>query len=54
MLFAILCGYLPFDDPDTQVLYDKILNGQFEMPLFLSFDAKVLLKGVLNIDPAKR
>ena len=24
ILYAMLCGYLPFDDQDTQVLYKKI------------------------------
>jgi 5'-AMP-activated protein kinase, catalytic alpha subunit len=27
ILFALLCGYLPFDDPDTQTLYNKIMSG---------------------------
>ena len=26
-LFAMLCGYLPFEDPDTGALYKKILAG---------------------------
>lgn len=25
ILFALLCGYLPFDDLDTKVLYSKII-----------------------------
>ncbi len=25
ILFAMLCGYLPFEDPDTSNLYKKIL-----------------------------
>jgi len=27
IMFALLCGYLPFDDPDTQKLYRKIKAG---------------------------
>jgi 5'-AMP-activated protein kinase, catalytic alpha subunit len=25
ILYALLCGFLPFDDPDTQKLYKKIM-----------------------------
>jgi 5'-AMP-activated protein kinase catalytic alpha subunit len=54
ILFALLCGYLPFDDPDTQKLYNKIMYGKFDMPNHLSKEAKNLLSGILNIDPFKR
>lgn len=43
ILFALLCGYLPFDDPDTQTLYNKIMFGKFDMPSHLSREAKTLL-----------
>jgi 5'-AMP-activated protein kinase catalytic alpha subunit len=29
ILFALICGFLPFEDPDTTELYKKILKGQF-------------------------
>ena len=29
ILFAMLCGYLPFDDDDSKILYKKILWGYF-------------------------
>ena len=35
-LYAMLVGYLPFEDPDTAVLYKKILLGDFELPSHLS------------------
>jgi len=35
-LYAMLVGYLPFEDPDTALLYKKILKGEFEMPSHLS------------------
>ena len=54
ILFALLCGYLPCDDPDTQNLYNKIMSGKYEAPKFLSIEAKALLKEILNIDPNKR
>jgi 5'-AMP-activated protein kinase, catalytic alpha subunit len=27
ILFALVCGYLPFEDPNTANLYKKILSG---------------------------
>jgi 5'-AMP-activated protein kinase catalytic alpha subunit len=35
-LYAMLCGYLPFDDPDTENLYRKIMNEEPQFPSFLS------------------
>ena len=54
ILFAMLCGYLPFEDPDTEELYRKIIDGKFEIPDFLSEDAKDILKNILKTDPKKR
>ena len=54
VLFAALCGYLPFDHPDTQTLYDLILDGKFKCPDYLSSEAQNLLKGILNINPSFR
>ena len=50
----MLCGYLPFEDPNTTQLYKKILKGDFELPEFLSDEAKDMLKRVLNTDPNTR
>jgi len=54
VLFALLCGYLPFEDPNTANLYKKILSGDYTIPKFLSPQAKEMIKGILNIDPIKR
>jgi 5'-AMP-activated protein kinase catalytic alpha subunit len=27
IMYALLCGYLPFEDKNTKVLYKKILSG---------------------------
>ena len=27
ILYAMVCGFLPFEDPDTPKLYKKILSG---------------------------
>ncbi len=54
VLFTLLCGYLPFEDPNTAELYKKILGGEFTIPDFVSPRARELLKGILNTDPEKR
>ena len=50
----MVCGYLPFEDSNTNTLYKKILAGDYSFPKFISNDAKDLIKGVLNVDPNNR
>lgn len=54
ILFAVVCGYLPFEDPNTSKLYKKIMAGSYELPNFISSEAKDLIKCILNTDPDKR
>ena len=54
IMFALICGYLPFEDPNTTLLYQKILKGDFQIPRFVSKEAADLLKSILCIDPEKR
>lgn len=54
VLFAMVCGHLPFDDDDTQKLYRKILKGDFKLPAFLSDGVKDLLNRLLTVNPKKR
>ena len=54
VLFAMVCGYLPFEDNNTASLYRKILKGELVFPDFLSEQVKDLLKGILNVDPNRR
>ncbi len=54
IFYAMICGYLPFDDQETQSLYRKILQGQFNIPAHVSKDAKALLQGILQTNPTKR
>jgi 5'-AMP-activated protein kinase catalytic alpha subunit len=54
ILFAIICGFLPFEDPKTSNLYKKILAGEFNVPPFVSPEGKDLLKQILITDPEKR
>lgn len=58
VLYAMVCGFLPFEDPDTSSLYKKILsaNDNIEsiIPKFLSPHCKNLLKKILNTNPRQR
>ena len=53
-LYAMICGYLPFEEAQTALLYQKIIKGYYEIPSFLSFDAIRMIKGLLNVDPKER
>jgi 5'-AMP-activated protein kinase catalytic alpha subunit len=48
------CGYLPFEDPDTNKLYSKIMKGQYTIPKDIDPDATDLIKQILNINPVQR
>lgn len=50
----MICGFLPFEDPNTSCLYKKILNAEYKIPKFVSPEATDLLKNILNTDPEKR
>ncbi|KYN39139.1 Maternal embryonic leucine zipper kinase [Trachymyrmex septentrionalis] len=54
LLYALLCGFLPFDDNNLENLYKKILSGKYEEPYWLSNNSKMLIKSMLQIDPVKR
>ena len=54
ILFGMVCGYLPFDDQNNEVLYKKIANGDYKIPNFVSDKVKDLIKRILNTDPSKR
>ena len=54
VLYAMLCGYLPFEDSDNDILYSKILSGKFNIPNFVSEPAKDILRKILNVNPEKR
>lgn len=54
MLYAMLCGYLPFDDQNLQNLYHKITSGQYKKPQVLSERALDLIQRILVVDPEQR
>jgi 5'-AMP-activated protein kinase catalytic alpha subunit len=54
VLYAMLCGYLPFEEENNEKLYKKITEGKFKTPSFLSDSAKDFLHRILNVDPKSR
>eukprot|EP00771_Trimastix_marina_P000496 gnl/Trimastix_PCT/1515.p1 GENE.gnl/Trimastix_PCT/1515~~gnl/Trimastix_PCT/1515.p1 ORF type:complete len:902 (-),score=188.68 gnl/Trimastix_PCT/1515:63-2675(-) len=54
ILYALVCGYLPFEDGNTNVLYRKITTGDYKMPDFLSDDCKDLIARIMCVDPERR
>ena len=54
VLYAMLCGYLPFEDDNNDELYNKIIKGKFDIPKHVSDKAKDLLHKILVTDPKKR
>ena len=47
ILYAMLCGYLPFEDKNNDVLFDKILECNVEFPEFISDEPKDLINKIL-------
>jgi 5'-AMP-activated protein kinase catalytic alpha subunit len=54
ILYAMCCGYLPFDDPDTAELYRKIAEGNYQLPDHISIHFRSLFKIILNVSPSRR
>ncbi|KAJ7980477.1 Non-specific serine/threonine protein kinase [Quillaja saponaria] len=54
ILYVILTGYLPFDDRNLAVLYQKIFKGGPQIPKWLSPGAQNMIKRILEPNPIKR
>ena len=54
ILYAMVCGCLPFEDNDTPKLYKKILNGEYSLPKDLSPDLRDFIQRVLTVNPNER
>ena len=54
ILFAMLCGYLPFDHKDNDKLFKKILECKINYPKNLDSEPKDLIKKILVPNPRKR
>jgi 5'-AMP-activated protein kinase catalytic alpha subunit len=54
ILYALLCGTLPFDDEHVPTLFRKIRSGIFPIPDYLNESVVSLLQHMLQVDPIKR
>ncbi|KAK6123177.1 hypothetical protein DH2020_043079 [Rehmannia glutinosa] len=54
ILYALLCGALPFDDENIPNLFKKIKSGLYTLPSHLSPGARDLIPRMLVVDPMKR
>nr|CAB3263753.1 maternal embryonic leucine zipper kinase [Phallusia mammillata] len=54
LLYALLNGFLPFDDDNIGSLYRKIKSGKYDVPDWLSKESVALLKQLLQVDPKYR
>ncbi|CAL5229165.1 g12440 [Coccomyxa viridis] len=54
ILYALLCGSLPFDDENIPNLFRKIKGGIYNLPTHLSHGARDLIPRMLVVDPLKR
>ena len=54
ILFAMVCGYLPFENPDNDKLFEQILKAELDFPEQVSEVCKNLIKKILVTNPKKR
>ena len=54
ILYAMLCGYLPFEDKDNDILFEKILECKLIYPKYITNIAKDLMEKILVTDPDTR
>ncbi|XP_075765539.1 serine/threonine-protein kinase SIK2 isoform X2 [Pelodiscus sinensis] len=54
VLYVLVCGALPFDGPTLPILRQRVLEGRFRIPYFMSEECEHLIRRMLVLDPAKR
>uniref|UniRef100_A0ACB8FHW9 Serine/threonine-protein kinase sik2 n=1 Tax=Sphaerodactylus townsendi TaxID=933632 RepID=A0ACB8FHW9_9SAUR len=67
VLYVLVCGSLPFDGPNLPTLRQRVLEGRFRIPYFMSqvkcvfcacssnkLDCETLIRRMLVVDPTKR
>ena len=54
ILYAMLCGYLPFEDKNNDILFKKILECKVKYPKYVGEKAKDLIKKILVKEPDER
>ncbi|CAN6568396.1 unnamed protein product [Malus baccata var. baccata] len=54
ILFVLMAGYLPFDEPSLIALYQKICKAEFSCPGWFSSGAKKMIQRILDPNPVTR
>ncbi|KLO17900.1 Pkinase-domain-containing protein [Schizopora paradoxa] len=54
IFYCLLTGTLPFDDDDESRMREKIIIGDFDIPEWLSSDARDLIRNILQYEPSHR
>ena len=54
ILYAMVCGYLPFEGENNDILFKNILECQPELPEFMSDVTKDIILRILEPDPDER
>jgi len=53
-LYAMVCGYLPFEDKNNDKLYKKILDCKIDFPSHVGDLSKDMITKLLTVNPTKR
>ncbi|KHN40979.1 CBL-interacting serine/threonine-protein kinase 11 [Glycine soja] len=54
ILFVLVAGYLPFNDPNLMVMYKKIYKGEFRCPRWFPMELRRFLTRLLDTNPDTR
>ena len=54
ILYAMVCGYLPFEGETNNVLFKNIVECNPEIPEYLSEECQELIKNILKEEPMER
>eukprot|EP00123_Amoebidium_parasiticum_P015227 comp22842_c0_seq1/m.35986 comp22842_c0_seq1/g.35986 ORF comp22842_c0_seq1/g.35986 comp22842_c0_seq1/m.35986 type:complete len:754 (-) comp22842_c0_seq1:841-3102(-) len=54
ILYTLVSGALPFDGSNLKELRERVIQGKYRVPFFMSTECEVFLRKFLNTDPRKR
>lgn len=54
ILYVLLTGFLPFQHENMMKMYQKIFKADYQVPPWVSGDARRLISKLLVVDPSKR
>lgn len=54
VLYALVCGALPFDGVTLNQLRTFVMGGKFRIPFFMSRECENLIRNMLVVDPVRR